>query len=105
VPQNPLIKPIVVSVADCARMLSVSRAQIYKLVENGDLPLLKIAGTRFAIPLTAIEEYVQNCPTGVGEFPKKKNVAPAPLADSLQSGSVPENNACAPAESASSVTL
>ena len=82
-PQNPLIKPIVVSVADCARMLSVSRAQVYKLVQNGDIPLIKIAGTRSAIPLAAVEKYVEGCPTGVGEFPKKKNAAaPPPIADS-----------------------
>jgi excisionase family DNA binding protein len=90
VPKTPPIKPLVVSVAECAVMLNLSRAMIYKLIEAGAFPLIKIAGTRSAIPVAAIEKYVEKCPVGVGEFPKKKDVAapgtttaaPAPMAAS-----------------------
>jgi excisionase family DNA binding protein len=79
--KSPPIKPLVVSVAEAALMLNLSRAMIYKLVADGAFPLIKIAGIRSAIPVAAIEEYVTSCPVGVGEFPKKKNTAAPPSAE------------------------
>ena len=84
--KTPPIKPIVVSVAECASMLNLSRAMVYKLIEAGAFPLIKIAGTRSAIPVAAIEEYVRDCPVGVGEFPKKKKPATASPAERPPSG-------------------
>jgi excisionase family DNA binding protein len=71
-------KPLVVSVAEAAAMLTLSRGMIYKLIEAGAFPLKKI-GTRSVIEVAAIERYIENCPVGVGEFPKKKRAALPPI--------------------------
>jgi excisionase family DNA binding protein len=60
-------------------MLNLSRGMIYKLVEAGAFPIVKI-GTRSVIAVAAIEEYLKGCPVGVAEFPGKKSTAPAPIA-------------------------
>lgn len=77
-PKIPPIKPLVVSVAQCATMLTLSRAMVYNLVKAGALPLIKIAGTRSGIEVAAIEEYVRRCAVGVSKSPNNKK--PAPIA-------------------------
>jgi excisionase family DNA binding protein len=84
------IKPLVVSVAEAATMLNLSRAMIYKLIEAGAFPLKKI-GMRSVIPVAALEDYIANCPVGVGEFPKKKSAPPPITASAEQSAAAAES--------------
>lgn len=49
--------PLLVTVPEAARLLSVSRASAWRLVESGDLPSLKVEGNR-RVRRAAIEAYV-----------------------------------------------
>jgi excisionase family DNA binding protein len=51
-------KPILVSVADAARMLSIGRTDSWELIRKQRIKSVKIGRTR-RVPLLAIEEYVQ----------------------------------------------
>jgi excisionase family DNA binding protein len=51
-------KPILVSVAEAARTLSIGRTAAWELVRKQKIKSVKIGRTR-RVPIVAIEEYVQ----------------------------------------------
>ena len=51
-------KPILVSVAEVARMLSIGRTAAWELVRKQKIKSVKIGRTR-RVPIVAIQEYVQ----------------------------------------------
>jgi len=51
-------KPILVSVAEAAHMLSIGRTAAWELVRKRKIKSVKIGRTR-RLPIAAIEEYVQ----------------------------------------------
>jgi len=51
-------KPILVSVAEAAEMLSIGRTAAWELVRKRKIKSVKIGRTR-RLPIAAIEEYVQ----------------------------------------------
>jgi len=51
-------KPILVSVAEAARMLSIGRTAAWELVRKQKIKSVKFGRTR-RLPIAAIEEYVQ----------------------------------------------
>ena len=52
-------KPILVSVADAARMLSIGRTAAWELVRKRKIRSVKIGRTR-RVPIVAIQDYIQN---------------------------------------------
>ena len=50
-------KPIVYSIAEVAQLLDISRSYAYKLVQQGELPVLDI-GTRMVIPKSYLDEWI-----------------------------------------------
>ena len=53
-------KPILVSVVEVARMLSIGRTAAWELVRKQKIKSVKIGRTR-RVPIVAIQEYIQ-CP-------------------------------------------
>jgi excisionase family DNA binding protein len=51
-------KPILVSVADAAHMLSIGRTAAWELVRKQRIKSVKIGRTR-RVPVSAVQEYVQ----------------------------------------------
>ena len=51
-------KPIVYSFAEVAQLLDISRSYAYKLVQQGELPVLDI-GTRRVIPKAYLDEWIR----------------------------------------------
>lgn len=51
------VRPLVVSADICAKMLQIHRDDIYRLIEKGQLPSIRI-GRRVRIPVKAIEEMI-----------------------------------------------
>lgn len=51
-------KPIVYSIAEVAQLLDISRSYAYKLVQQGELPVLDI-GTRRVIPKAYLDEWIR----------------------------------------------
>jgi excisionase family DNA binding protein len=51
-------KPILVSVADAAQMLSIGRTAAWELVRKQKVKSVKIGRTR-RVPIAAIQEYIQ----------------------------------------------
>ena len=51
-------KPILVSVADAARMLNIGRTAAWELVRKQKIKSVKIGRTR-RVPVSAVQEYVQ----------------------------------------------
>ena len=51
-------KPILVSVAEVARMLSIGRTAAWELVRKQKIKSVKIGRTR-RVPIVAIQEYIQ----------------------------------------------
>ena len=51
-------KPILVSVADAAQMLSIGRTAAWELVRKQKIKSVKIGRTR-RVPVSAVQEYVQ----------------------------------------------
>jgi excisionase family DNA binding protein len=51
-------KPILVSVADAAHMLSIGRTAAWELVRKQKIKSVKIGRTR-RVPIAAIQEYIQ----------------------------------------------
>ena len=51
-------KPILVSVADAAHMLSIGRTAAWELVRKRKIRSVKIGRTR-RVPIVAIQEYIQ----------------------------------------------
>ena len=51
-------KPILVSVADAARMLSIGRTAAWELVRKQKIKSVKIGRTR-RVPIEAIQEYIE----------------------------------------------
>ena len=51
-------KPILVSVADAAQMLSIGRTAAWELVRKRKIRSVKIGRTR-RVPIVAIQEYIQ----------------------------------------------
>jgi excisionase family DNA binding protein len=54
----PAPTPLVASIAEAARLLSISRASVYALAKSGDLTIIKVAGNRSVIPMVSIEGYL-----------------------------------------------
>jgi len=50
------IEPLVVSIPAAGRLLGISRATAYVLVQQGRLPAIRISDRRWIIPKKAIEE-------------------------------------------------
>lgn len=64
-PTPPAFPPLLVTVNDAAHLLCVSRDQVYRLINTGMLPSLKIGRYR-RISIRALETYV-NGPTLAAE--------------------------------------
>jgi len=64
-PTPPAFPPLLVTVNDAAHLLCVSRDQVYRLINTGMLPSLKIGRYR-RISVRALETYV-NGPTLAAE--------------------------------------
>jgi excisionase family DNA binding protein len=62
-PDRPSIEPLLLSVAEAAATLGVSRDLVYELVHRGDLPCLRI-GRRKVIPRRAVEQLVEHALAG-----------------------------------------
>ena len=54
---------LVLSVSECADLLGVSRPSVYKWINLGTLPHLKL-GTRIVIPRAALEKWIERKTTG-----------------------------------------
>jgi excisionase family DNA binding protein len=51
-------EPLVMSVEACARLLQISRATAYMLVNTGRLPAIRISDRRIIVPIKALNEYL-----------------------------------------------
>jgi excisionase family DNA binding protein len=51
------VMALVVTIAEAARMLRISRAGAYRLAAMGELPTIRV-GTRMRVPLWALDELV-----------------------------------------------
>jgi excisionase family DNA binding protein len=51
-------KPILVSVADAAQLLSIGRTAVWELVRKQKIKSVKIGRTR-RVPIAAIQDYIQ----------------------------------------------
>jgi excisionase family DNA binding protein len=56
-PTEASIEPLLVRVEEAARILSLSRSLIYRMMDSGELPSIK-RGTARRIPLAAIRAWV-----------------------------------------------
>ena len=57
---NPVSHPqLLLSLAETARALGVSRVTVYKLIDSGDLPDVHV-GRRRVFPAQAVQEFVDN---------------------------------------------
>ena len=74
------LEPLIVSVVQAAKALSVSRAQMYVLVKKGHFKLIKIpgAGKRSGILVSDLKRYVSEC--AAASAPDDK-APPAPKSD------------------------
>ncbi|WP_086852242.1 helix-turn-helix domain-containing protein [Amycolatopsis kentuckyensis] len=54
---SPEHDPLLVRVEEAARLLSIGRTRVYDLVRTGELPSVKIFGSR-RIPRASIDRYV-----------------------------------------------
>ncbi len=52
--QTPDVEPLVWSVREVAKLLSVSTAHVYALIDSGQLPVLRL-GHRKLVPKVALE--------------------------------------------------
>jgi excisionase family DNA binding protein len=52
------IDPIVLSVEEVARLLSLSTRSIWKLLADGSLPRVQLGRRRTVVPLAAVRAYV-----------------------------------------------
>ena len=53
--------PRFMTLADVAKILNISSAQVYTLVRNGELPAIKIgARGQWRVEASVIEQYIQN---------------------------------------------
>lgn len=50
-------EPLAVSMAEAARLLSISRAQAYRLAQRGDLPTVRV-GQRLRVARHALEKLI-----------------------------------------------
>jgi excisionase family DNA binding protein len=59
------IKPILMSVSQAAKFLSVSRSSLYGILrENSDIRLVRVRGTKGAIFVEDLERYAKRCAVG-----------------------------------------
>jgi excisionase family DNA binding protein len=54
---SQLSTPLLVRVEEAARILSLGRATIYKMIDSGQLPSIKCGAAR-RIPVAAIEKWI-----------------------------------------------
>jgi hypothetical protein len=59
------VKPILMSVSQAAKFLSVSRSSMYGILrENPDIRLVRVRGTKGAIFVEDLERYAKRCAVG-----------------------------------------
>jgi hypothetical protein len=59
------VKPILMSVSQAAKFLSVSRSSMYGILrENPDIRLVRVRGTKGAIFVEDLERYARRCAVG-----------------------------------------
>lgn len=46
------------TVKEVARLLKTSRAQVRKMIQNGELPAMRV-GREYRIPLTCLREFIE----------------------------------------------
>jgi excisionase family DNA binding protein len=56
-PIPQLTQPLLLRIDDAARLLSLGRATIYKMIANGELPVVK-CGTALRIPLDDLKAWI-----------------------------------------------
>jgi excisionase family DNA binding protein len=54
----PAAPALLLTITETAQALRLSRAQVYNLVNRGELQTIKIGSSR-RVPLSALEEYIQ----------------------------------------------
>jgi excisionase family DNA binding protein len=63
------------TVAEIARLLRVSKMTVYRLVQSGELSALRVGG-QFRVPVVAVKAYVTSRPARTGHgttFPRAVN--------------------------------
>ena len=60
------LEPLAVSPAECARLLGVSRPQIYNLINQGGFPSFKV-GTRTLISVAGLRAWIAKQAEGVNQ--------------------------------------
>lgn len=56
-------EPLLISTADAARLVSLSRSNVYKLVKTGQIPSIRIGGL-IRVPVAKLREYIARQSTG-----------------------------------------
>jgi excisionase family DNA binding protein len=52
-------EPLLVTVPEAARMLSLGHRKIWELVQSGDLPSVKVGTRSRRVPMTALRDFVR----------------------------------------------
>ena len=53
------MEKLAVSVAEAARLISVSKSTVYAMIEQGRLPVVRITAKRLIVPLKALETWLE----------------------------------------------
>jgi excisionase family DNA binding protein len=62
IPEETAPEPVMVSAADAARLLGLSRSQVYALLDRGALES-RYVGARRLIPMASLRAFVDRLPT------------------------------------------
>lgn len=56
--------PLALSAGEVARLLSCSERHVYRLIENGELPIVPHMGARKVVPRIAVERLIEQAMGG-----------------------------------------
>ena len=56
---EPINSKLAISVVEAARLLSISKSTAYSLIQQGQLPAIRITAKRLIVPVKALEAWLQ----------------------------------------------
>ena len=57
--RSQMVEKLAVSVAEAAKLISVSKSTVYAMIEQGRLPVIRITAKRLIVPLKALETWLE----------------------------------------------
>lgn len=69
--------PLVLTLADCARLLRISRALLGRLIAAGEIPVIRV-GKRPRVPIAALESWIAAKVAAAGPIPRPNPSASRP---------------------------